>query len=265
MDTHHSGTWPFPGTDDLYLRPFGIKGNDLYLDFNRDAPFLVTELLQSCVWSVRGEMPDQDYFWDLTFGRRVTGLLALLGASGQQELEFQLKCQACEEEMEVAAGLDELWELQRQSETVESVAVTMNDEQISLRKPTGRDQRQWLNQQYSGKTQAALAMARDLVVGASEKEIDGEWLPAIEEAMAEADPLVNFNLTTWCPACNKENSFELSLEGMLLRKLHQAQGSLLYAVHRLAAFYHWNEDHILALPSWRRDAYLSLASREAGI
>jgi hypothetical protein len=89
-----------------------------------------------------------------------------------------------------------------------------------------------------------------------------EWLDSVEEAMEEHDPLINFKLRVKCPACETTNLVAIDLEDLSLRGLRDAQRRLLTSIHRLAAHYHWSEQQIFAVPSWRRAQYLSLIANE---
>lgn len=264
MKEQYLGALPFKGAACLRHRPFGTSGRDLYVDFHQAAPYLSTQILQSCIGHEDGHALDPNFFWDLAFGKRVAWLMVVLGASGVKELDFQFPCSRCGEDMEVEVGLHELVQLELENEGGDTVEIPVEQGCITLRKPTGRDQKTWLSHRYASQTEAVLAMVQHLQVGEVLTDLSPDWLPAVEDAMADADPLVNFILTTWCPHCGVENTFEPGLEALLLARFHKAQTALLYAVHRLASYYNWSEDHILALPAWRRDAYLNLAAREAG-
>lgn len=97
----------------------------------------------------------------------------------------------------------------------------------------------------------------DLIENASSSAL----VPALERAMETHDPLVNFNLTVRCSACETESLLEIDLEELSLQRLRQAQLRLLASVHTLAASYHWTEPQIFSVPYWRRSRYLNLIEK----
>ena len=135
---------------------------------------------------------------------------------------------------------------------------------VALRRPTGRDQLDWLNAGFEDEAAVTRAMLDALIDDGHERGaiadalLSDEALDRIERAMEESDPLISFAVMAACPACGTENEIKVDLEDLALRRLHQAQQALLASVHRLAAHYHWTEREILATPHWRRVHYLRL-------
>jgi hypothetical protein len=83
-------------------------------------------------------------------------------------------------------------------------------------------------------------------------------LEVIEEALDEADPLVNFQCSATCAECGAENQVPVDLCGLALGMLARQQKQLLATVHILASHYHWGETEIFSIPHWRRIEYLNL-------
>ena len=189
----------------------------------------------------------------------------------------------CGESMEVPVGRDALLALQRETHPEDTVSITLEGETILLRKPLGSDQKQWLGSSFSSEIEAARAMISTLRTGKGEQEdlgeqmrslrqsseramteepdLSSEWIGAINEAMEEADPLVNFVLSVTCPSCADESSHVVDLEALAISRLREKQHQLLRTVHALASRYHWTEQEIFSLPLWRRSHYLSLIER----
>jgi hypothetical protein len=255
----------------LALRPFGISESDLNVDFERTPrPVLVTDLLSCCTRDVQEANVDQGLFWQLPVGTRIECLLTLLVAGSGSEIPIVFRCPdpACGEPAEVEISIEEIAALQREAYATDRVEVPVDHELLALRRPTGADQLAWLRGHFPDGASASRAMVRTLLLNGHDGDVRGdtlpdEWLGSIEEAMEEHDPLVNFTLRVKCPACQWENPVVIDLEELALRKLRHAQSRLLASVHRLAAHYHWSEQQIFAVPSWRRDRYLSLIENES--
>ncbi len=275
----HSYLVPFPqisdrakhSVSDLSIRPFGFFRNDLDIDFNQKLrPFLITQILHCCTRDANGEAPDQAFFWELTIDKRIECLLIIATAGGISNLSIRLRClnQSCRQEMEVEISRDELANLRYRTDNIDHFMIQVGDISLPIRRPTGCDQLEWLKRSFTDEEAAIKAMIRTLMLDKGsipldkEDQVPDEWVQTINNAMAEFDPLVNFNLLAHCPYCETESRYEIDLEEILLRRLHRAQQRLFEVVHRLAVHYHWSEPQIFSVPSWRRSHYLSLIEKE---
>jgi hypothetical protein len=282
---HHEPLWPFPrlpetftarySTGQLTLRPFGIFESDLNVNFNSAArPFLVTEILRCCARDAQTGEIEPGFFWELTVGKRIECLLRLIASGAGGELALTLRCAntACGEQMETTIAVAEIAALQDEAYETERVAVRLEARALAFRRPRASDQVAWLKSRATGEGGAIGAMLRTLVLESAEhcSVVDEAvssrpWIEAIDRAMEEHDPLVNFTLQSLCPYCEEENLYEIDLEGLSLERLRQAQLRLLASVHRLAAHYHWSEQQIFSVPYWRRAYYLSLIEKEKNL
>jgi hypothetical protein len=254
-----------PGCD-LTLRPFGLYENDLNLDFDRTPrPLLVTRILECCTRHTQKQTVEQSFFWALPIGKRIECLLTLLAAgTGTTDIPITFRCPntKCGQQSEVEISLTEIAGLQAHAYQNERLVVSFETESLVLRRPTGGDQLKWLSGRYADQDAASRAMLGTLLLDCEEVPLADEWLPVVERALEEEDPLVNFSLLVDCSNCDEETLLELDLEEVSLRELRRAQLRLLAAVHRLAASYHWSEEQIFSIPYWRRAYYLRLIEAE---
>jgi hypothetical protein len=270
---------PFPRISDgtreeysytgLWLRPFGLFKQDLDVDFNQKIhPYLVTQILQCCTESKNEETPDQSFFWNLKVGKRIECLLTIAALSSDLSIIFKCFNEACNEQIEVDISPGQMVSLFQEADEKDQCTVQIDGEQIAFRKPTGSDQLEWANTSFKDQNEAIKAMIRTLLLDESAScskniPVSDDWIKPVEGAMKEIDPLVNFSLRVCCPYCEKEFRYEINLEEIILRKLHEAQLNLLKTVHRIASYYHWSEEQIFSLPPWRRSHYLGLIEKEA--
>ncbi len=259
------------GVDELELRPFGPGERDIEIDFEQEfRPCLVTQVLQYCTETKNRGRIDRDFFWELTIGKRIECLLAIATSGGGSEITLQLNClnEACGELMEIQLSQEEILGLQPYEEDSQTCRIPVNGRDYFFRKPTGSDQLQWLKSSFPDEETAIKAMIRTLMVRDEAAGTDREtrmsqkWVETVNEAMKAYDPLVNFDLTVFCPACNQESRCTLDLEEILVRKLYKIQLELLHTVHRLASHYHWSEPQILSLGPRRQAHYLALIDKE---
>lgn len=248
---------------DLTLRPFGIDESDLAVDFSqKDVPALVTRILAQCA-VFRETAAPTDFFLDLTVGKRLECLLKLAAGGELSAFFFSFKCGACEQDLEFELTLDEIAEMQAEADQSATVELKIDGKSYVFRKPLGRDQKVWQNSAFADETAAAQAMIGSLQIAPKKKsEISGEIFGLIDEAMDEADPLINFNCRVRCAECDAVNDFPVDLSEFALGALSRAQQRLLRTVHRLASRYHWSEKEIFAVPHWRRLKYLALIADE---
>jgi hypothetical protein len=248
-------------------RPFGESGGDLELDFNAGPrPDLVTSIVCACLQDAEGRALQAPPVWDWTLHRRLQALLAIERAGGGVRSTLQRRCPhaVCGEPMELDLDLDRFVLPEHAPEF--DVQVTP-DVRLTVRLPSGADQRRWHGAASAGDPIEA-QVARDLVQavnGVARSAGDAlapEWIDPLADALEERDPLTALRLATRCPACGEAVAIELDLEDYLLSRARARQERLLDAVHQLARAYHWSEREILALPRERRRQYLARVREE---
>lgn len=249
--------------DKLMLRPFGIDRRDLEVDFSESfRPALVTDVLECCTTTAHGKSVDRDFLWTLPVGTRIEWLLRIIAIEGAFEAPLPVRCrnETCGEIVGVDLSLAEL--LAIQSESSQFITVDCGGERLELRKPTGLDQRVWATQEFPTERAAIESMVQALCDKTDALALDDESLFAIDQSMQEQDGLVNFSLEMICPCCESNTQLDMDLQEFGLERLQQAQQRLLTTVHQLAKHYHWTEDEIFSVPSWRRNHYLKLLAKE---
>jgi hypothetical protein len=258
---------------ELSIRPFGYFEEDLEVDFHQKCrPDLETEILACCISNREGSKIDRSFFWNLEIGKRIEYLLTLATLPTGSKINVNLRCLnlACREQMEITIPLVALTRLQQQSEN-KTNDIAIGKEKFSLRKPTGGDQLDWLEEPFSDEQSATLAMVKTLLYPEQESifqqvfNLEEDGMELLNQAMEEIDPLVNFSLEIDCPYCGTENLQDFDLGAWALDKLYEAQQQLLITVHRLASHYHWSERDIFMIPPWRRVRYLTLINREDNV
>ncbi|MDH5344663.1 MAG: hypothetical protein OEW59_02785 [Gammaproteobacteria bacterium] len=236
-------------------RPFG-RPEDLDVDFMRDdRPALVTALLASC-----GESRDDGFWWLQPVGSRIAALLRLLAATDAVDhLSLLAHCRrpSCGERFEFELPLAMLHDVVPEGETIQ---VPLNGgRSVLLRRPNGRDLREWRSQQPTSRQAAVATMLRSLVV---EGQATPDDEPVLAEALLDLDPLVAFTVSCACPACRSINEVRVDLEDIALARLRWKQRELLHDIHRLASRYGWTEAEVLAIPPHRRTHYLAMIEDE---
>ena len=245
------------------LRRFGSVLRDLEIDFDQaSSPALVAKLLALCTRSEDGRPVQEGAMLDLPAGLQLEALLALADLSDAQPFTWRFRCAAaqCRSESEFELTADELSELADRSRNRETAQLEFEGRKLTLRRPTGRDQAEWLESPDGAEPAAIL---RNLLVDPSWEELERHGLlfetieGIVDEAMEEFDPLPAFEMQVVCPECGMSSTTAPALTAAALQRLVSAQEGLLDDVHRIALRYHWSEVDILDMPAWRRQGYLA--------
>lgn len=111
--------------------------------------------------------------------------------------------------------------------------------------------------------QIAVGGERDRLTTLTARCVQGAPVPAkIDRAMAAMAPALSGPLQGTCPHCARTIAILFDVPSFVLREL-QVQASLVCEhVHVLAGHYHWSEERILSLPSWRRQSYVDMVMAE---
>jgi hypothetical protein len=243
------------------LRPFGSELHDLGVEFEGvERARLVTSLLARCAQTGSGRQPSEQAIWELPLGTRIEAVVAL-AAGGARPLAWRVRCSypECGAEGELELSPEEIAGLAAAAYRDRLVPVKLGERTVWLRRPTGADQRQWLD----GGTEGATPLAASLCVEPAFDQLRAEGIAleqfgdSIDQAMEEYDPLVGFHLDVGCAECGRPTTQAPDLLAGALERLWTAQFDLIDQVHRLASHYHWTEEEIGRLPAWRRQAYLA--------
>jgi len=268
--------------DSLLLRPFGVQRYDLDVRF--DEPFragIVTKVLQCCTLNTdysQAQSLDESFFWDLSLGKRIECLLYIASLSDSHDPSIDIPCsnQLCRKSIGVDLSMQEMSLVQKSSDNLDRITVKVSDKYVSLRKPTGFDQRDLFEAQITEEPELARRILQRLILdeGGGNCLIDSAQqlimkdgsLAEIDEAMSKVDQLINFTISVNCPYCQHYAEYEVDLEEVFLERLRVIQRRLIYRIHIMAKSYHWTEEQFFEIPTWRVTRYISLIEKgESGI
>ena len=228
-------------------RPFGSAAGDLEIDFgSADRPAQVTALLAAC-----DPGADAAAWWRRPVGERIAALLALeQRTTGREAITLTLRCgrAGCGARYEIELPYAAL----PTSTDAPTVAIEREDgATVVLRRPTGDDLRAWHLQPPASHAEMLARLAVD-------GQADAGAALRSAEALAAADPLLDFGVACVCPECGESTEREVDLEGIALQRLAARQHAVLREVHALASRYGWTEAEIFAVAAPRRARYLDL-------
>lgn len=254
----------------ITLRCFGSHKNDLEINFNQKfRPLLVTQLIQCCTINTN-DVIDKSFFWNLSVGKRIECLL-IISSSDNYLMSFVTNClnELCKQPIEIIIPIKDLINSHNETDNDNQLEFHIDNEKFLIRKPTGRDQIEWLNSSFTNEDSASIEIIKKLIITDDKNSSDKlnhiltkENVAAINEILIKFDPLIDFHAQIICPYCTKANLYTIDLEEQSLLKLRQNQQNLIESIHFIASNYHWNEHEILSLPPWRRLEYISLIKKE---
>jgi len=248
----------------LRLQRFPSTPDDLDVETRPQDPEAVTAILSQCLHRASGERLRPEEVWTLDVGERTAWLLRIAAGAGAERFDVRVHCKAptCGQTVEIELLLDDLLQLGANEEGL--VRAEVAGRTLTLRRPTGADQLAWSRQSFSNLIEARQVVASSLLleVGESETPLGAEELDAMENALAEHDPLVQFTVSSECPYCGATGEYDVDLTALAMEWLRHAQVAMLETVHTLASTYHWSEAEVFAIAPWRRAHYLALVERD---
>jgi hypothetical protein len=196
---------------------------------------------------------------ELSVGQRDALLLELRAVTFGTALVGLAACSGCGEQIETTLDARDLPDVEMASE----VEIEASGYRLRLRPANSLD--------LSAAADVGLERARMLVLercvvsarwgdaDVAARDLPTEVLEAIEQGLADADPLSDIQLATVCPACGAERSVTFDIVSFLWREVEAWARRLLREIHALAVTYGWAERDILAMSPLRRQCYLELA------
>lgn len=255
----------------LQIRNFGLDISDLEINFNKyTSGIITTQILSKCLRDEKGKELSNKLLWELPIGKRIEILfrLAILSIDHYQDYELKCKNDSCQQEFGINIIQSEIIDFITKNNNSEITSVQISDIKLLLRKPNGLDQLKWSNSKYKNAHEAIIDFILTLINNKKELENDDAIKKIISTskdislALDKIDPLINLKTTLKCPYCDWMDDYFIDLNEFALFLLSDIQKNLLYTIHSLAIFYHWNERDIVALPRWRRNYYLKLIENE---
>ncbi len=198
----------------------------------------------------------------LSIGRRDAGLLKLRERIFGSRMTARSNCPACGQPMEMSFTVAEVQAAPAPA-TAEPFTANFGAHEIKFRLPNHSDL-------------AALVPGDDLAVQKrrliqrcvldakrgghplAPDELPGELINALSERMSELDPQGDVQLALSCPQCSHRWHAPLDVASYVWSEIETWAVRLLRDVHQLASAYGWREADILAISSWRRQAYLEM-------
>ena len=196
-----------------------------------------------------------------SIGWRDSSLLALREQVFGSEVACLVRCQQCQENLELSLDTARL---RVGPAATPELSVILPGFDIHLRLPNTEDLRAVAGLPLA---EARAQLFGRCVLEARSREgavpvgaLPEEALAAAEQRMSEADPQADTVVAVSCPACGHEWRERFDITAFFWTELNAWAHCILREVHMLARAYGWRESDILALSPARRQIYLELVS-----
>lgn len=206
----------------------------------------------------------------LPVGRRNRLLLELRLALFGPQLELQTACPRCAEPLEMQIPISLLAARGEAPEADPDTGHTLETDGLAIhfRLPDSLDlleaaaasepRKLLLERCVTGIEATTPAGALPAAGKGSPVALPPETEAQLGEAMRLLDPLADASFALTCPACAETWATPFDIGGSLWIEIDAWAYRTLREIHWLASAYGWSEADILALGSWRRQAYLQM-------
>ncbi|MEZ6242084.1 MAG: hypothetical protein R3B57_03485 [Phycisphaerales bacterium] len=257
------GVVPGGDADRLRVGVRSLTGDEEWLLADRRheyAAVVATALLDVCV-----EGLPEGGSAALSVGDREALLLSVRRATFGETVQCVRACSSCGEQLDLEFAIRDLLHpaYGRRGPVFEA---ELGGHVVRFRLPTGADQEAASRAAVrDGVERAGEDLIRACVLSVSGPDgaatardrLPGEVVLALSGEISRCDPQAELTVVTTCAVCGDPVESLFDSFAFLRSEVGSGRG-LLTEVHRLASYYHWSERDILALPTRRRRAYLSL-------
>lgn len=218
-----------------------------------------TALVDRLLVSVPGTSVGPGSIWELSVSDRDRLLASLFRLHFGEAVEGHVRCRHCSEEFEfthtVSALLDYL--------TPESLQLSSGpDDDGVFETEGGRFRLPTLGDQRSIQGLDVDAAARELLSRCVFDEIEEDDVDNVEAAMAEAGPVLDFDMDAHCPECDGAHTIHFDIREHLFSALVGDRPWLIREVHSIARAYGWSREAIMELSREDRRAHAGLIEAE---
>ena len=191
---------------------------------------------------------------DLTAAERDRLLAAVYKRTFGPRIESTVRCTFCGNPFDLTFSIDDLLAAFRPA-ALSSAASQDPDGTFLLpgglrfRLPTGEDEMAVVGLPAQ---QAQQALLQSCII----ESTDSVDIDAVQQAMEDVAPVLDFDLDAQCPECSGKQLVHFDIQFYLLRALLQQSKQIGREIHRLAVAYGWSLNEILSLCRSQRRAFV---------
>jgi hypothetical protein len=196
-----------------------------------------------------------DELADLTIGERDARLLRLRMVMFGGSAAGTSECPQCGERIEFSLDPCALADSGELAEPAREIEV--NSTCVRFRLPTSRDLVEAVTApDESGGVRRLIE--RCVIEPRLTGELSEDFVEALSDAMAKADPQAEILISLGCPNCGKNWELLFDIAHFFWNEIAGQAQRLVYEIDALARAYGWTEREILSLPAQRRRTYLEV-------
>lgn len=188
-----------------------------------------------------------DSLAELPIGERDRRLLALRRSLFGPRFDAVAVCPRCQEKLDLTFTADQL----PSQPAAPSADISVEGRRVTVRLPNTVDL-------IAAATQPPERRVPALLERCAAPELSPQAAAAVQDSMAELDPMAQIEMQLACPACSHQWAEPFDIASYLWAEVGDRSLRLLRETHTLARAYGWSEADILAMNPRRRRVYLDL-------
>lgn len=219
------------------------------------------ELLKRLVSFGNIECNNDDIFKNLTIGDRITLLLNVRKITFGNILHCVAVCPLCKQKISIDVDIDNLIKTTNTSKISSASTINTKKFKIKIRPLKTVDQRSIFYHSDKKTSQLTEFLIRSCIISSKPdlpQRLPDSVLSLICTSLEKIDPLVDIILGLHCPSCQNDFQTPFDVEKFILEEIYLRDTELENDIHKIAFYYHWNEDTILSLSMKKRQRYVDL-------
>lgn len=217
-----------------------------------------------------------DVLAELTIGERDEKLLTLREWTFGSQLVSLTTCPSCSQRVELTFNVSDIkaasssgpLDGRREIEDEDrdkTLTLGIADFEVSFRLPNSLDLAAAAESEEVSELRQLLLQRCLLTIHHNGEVVSADDLPAevveaVEERMAQAEPLSDMHLSLVCPTCKHHWQAPFDIVTFFWTEIDAWAHRVLREVHTLASAYGWREGDILTMSPWRRQFYLTMVN-----
>lgn len=248
------------------FRPLSGRVEQALFDFRQqeNQPAFVSQILAEALDTI-GEFPaTMEAVGQLSIPDRQYLMVRLAALLEGEHVWLKIHCVNCDAPFDAEFNRCDL-PVEKAAHGFPFCNINIDDRELSLRVPNGRDQEDLLKLSEVQAQQLLLQRCIKSLNGAVPSSealstFSSRDVAIIEQALEEISPSVCSGLLLVCPECDKEQRAAIDH----YRFSDFGEVTFYDEIHTIASHYHWSEADILDLPRTQRQRYVGLINRSTG-
>lgn len=202
-----------------------------------------------------------DVFKNLSVGDRIKILLNVRELVFGNVLQCVTSCPSCLEKISIDINIDDLPGSKNPPHLDSEYLLDVENFKMKIRPLNTSDQTSTLLISNKKSSELAEHLLRQCILASKPllpDNLPSSVVSALSSKLEELDPLAEIELGLSCQSCKNKFERQFDVEKFVLDEIKMRRHDLEQEIHKIAFYYHWDEDTILSLPMKKRQRYVEL-------